>query len=70
MNTTPQKIYQRLSNYIDRNSEYIDDSTQHIDLPTNFAKVSTKTTNQSHTPSRAKEKAPSISCKINRFFIK
>ncbi len=42
----PQKIYQRLSNYIDRNSEYIDDSTQHIDLPTNFAKKQ----RQNHQP--------------------
>lgn len=54
--TPPQKIYQRLSNYIDRNFEY-------IDLPTNFAKVSAKTTNQSHTGppllTAQKKKAPS-----------
>ncbi|SME19053.1 hypothetical protein BACERE00185_03220 [Bacillus mobilis] len=48
MNTTPPKIYQRLSNYIDHNSEYIDVSTQHIDLPTNFAKATSQTINHPH----------------------
>ena len=58
-NPTPPKIYQRLSNYIDRNSEYIDDSTQHIDLPTNFAKTAPKPpTNPTPAPTPLQRKTP------------